>query len=625
MSERRTTFLSIAGIASVLVIAGMFAGCAPDLDEGQQEGDWTEVDTGIDPASCPGGAPHLVDGRPATWTVLHYSAADNNLEKALVGDIDEMELGHQGSRNVNVLVQLDKESEPGRWRYRIEPDSTDGEITSPLLEYTDVEPDSGDWRELSEFGRWGVTCYPAENYVMIVSGHGGGWTSTDDAALPIEDRASHMRAGRQGESLRMIAPDDSNYSEIYVDQLVQALGEIRGATRRATDPDYLNRLVMYGSDACLMGTIEVAYDLRNAVTYVVGSEETEPNDGWPYNVLIRELTQRPSYYAVRPHLLATTIVDAYGRSYAPGGAAKDAAQVTLAAVDTSALIRARNRVAKIAELLLGLMEVDPELRGTIADVRQRSYSFGDDYTDLGLFVTLLQQSLLSAGKMPAVGDSWSGDERWRTLRNAMDELMQDVWPDLVLRNVAGSFEGARGLSIFLPTDECGWGLSTRDYAAASFAEDSGWGALTQQMVAREGGDYQQAYGRGHMYYQAFGQSFEAKLECQLRDGELSLYMLRWEETCDAEDPTCIPQLDLSLDMNVEQRAVTDASMWCGKLGVQGAIHDASVAVTPVEAWAPAAYYDGRVKLTFPGSGDAEPAEVDVFFECDAFAERSCWY
>ena len=108
----------VAAAATVLSVGLSSNGCA--VDTGEQA--WDATGTGIDPGSCPGGRPHLVDGRPATWTVLHYAAADNNLEKVIVGDIDEMELGHQGSRNVNVIVQLDKRSEAGRWRYRIEPD-----------------------------------------------------------------------------------------------------------------------------------------------------------------------------------------------------------------------------------------------------------------------------------------------------------------------------------------------------------------------------------------------------------------------------------------------------------------------------------------------------------------------
>lgn len=619
MSKGWSRLRSVAG-AALLGAVGT-AGCG--VDAGQQTADWTEVDTGIDPSSCPGGAPELRDGRPATWTVLHYSAGDNNLEDALVGDIDEMELGHQGSPNVNVLVQLDRLSEPGRWRYRIEPDRTDGEIRSAVVDYTEVEPDSGDYRELSEFGRWAVTCYPAERYVLIVSGHGGGWTSTDDAALPIEDRARHVRARRHGESLRLIAPDDSNHSEIYVDQLAQALDEIGAATRRPGDPSYLNRLVMYGSDACLMGTVEVAYDLRNAVTYVVGSEQTEPNDGWPYNTLVRELTERPSYYATRPHELVTTIVEAYGRSYGPGGAASNEEAITLAAVDTSALIRARNRLRTIAELTLELLDDDPGLAAIIEATREQSYVFGDDYTDLGRFVELLEQRLLAEGKMPAHGAVWDGDGRWRTLRDAMDELLE-LWPELVLANVAGQYEGARGLSIFFPVDECGWGLSTRDYATSAFAADSGWGALVRRWVERGGGEYQQAYGRGRMYYQAFGQSFEARLDCQLTGDELSLYMLGWEETCAAGDAGCIPQLDVTVELSVERQEVTEASMWCGKLGLDGEIGQ-PVPVTPVEPWEPGRYYDGQVQLSFPQAEPDEAVAVDVFFECDAFAERSCWY
>lgn len=609
-------------VAAVLFAGLVTTGCS--LETEQQIAGSTE--TGVDPASCPGGAPKLVAGRPATWTVLHYSAGDNNLEKALIGDIDEMELGHQGTANVNVIVQLDKASEPGRWRYEIRPDSTPDAILSPLVDYSADEPNSGDWRELSAFGRWGVTCYPAENYVVVVSGHGGGWTSSDDFDSPLDERADHARARRRGESLRLIAPDDTNHSEIYVDELVQALGEIRAASRRPYDPDYLNRLVLYGSDACLMETVEVAYDLRNAVTYLVGSEQTEPNDGWPYNTIMRELTSTPSHYAVRPHELATMIVDAYGRSYGPGGGAANKPDVTLAAVDTSALVRARNRIAKISGLLIELMEIDAELVPILEQAREDSYTFGGDYTDLGLFLTQLRQTLVAVEKMPESGAQWSGLEAWRTLRDAIDELLLEVWPDMVLANVTGSYDGARGISIFLPTDECGWGLSSHDYVSGAFATESGWGELVSRWVTRGGaGDYQQAYGRGRMAYQAFGQAFEARLDCQLRDGELSLYMLGWQATCSGEQQACIEQLDITLQIDLQSKTVSQANLWCGQLGVQGTLGDATVSVVPEHAWTEGAFYDGRFQLAFPQPGDAAPVDVDVYFECDAFAQRSCWY
>ena len=38
---------------------------------------------------------------------------------------------------------------------------------------------------------------------------------------------------------------------------------------------------LLGMDACLMSTLEVAYQTRANAVNVVGSEELEPGDGWP--------------------------------------------------------------------------------------------------------------------------------------------------------------------------------------------------------------------------------------------------------------------------------------------------------------------------------------------------------
>lgn len=605
---------------TLLGLAVGVGGCA--LEAGQQASDSTE--TGIDPASCPGGAPHLVDGMPATWTVLHYAAADNNLDSVLVGDIDEMEFGHQGSPNVNVIVQLDRHRQDGRWRYRIEPDRTPETIGSPVLEFSEEEPDSGDWRTLSEFGRWGATCFPAQNYVVVIGGHGAGWSTSSDRSAPLPERAEHARARRHGESLRSIAPDNTNHSEIYVDELARALTEISKATRRPGDPDYLNRLVLYGSDACLMETMEVAYELRNAVTYLVGSEETEPAAGWPYNTLVRELTARPSYYAQRHHELAQMIVDVYADSYGPGGSAPDSTKATLAAVDTSATIKVRNRVDTIAGLLVDLIAVDAQLLGLVLQARQQSFTFGDDYTDLGLLLATLQQGLLAAGKMPAHGEEWQGDERWRTLRDTIDELLLEVWPDFVVANASGRYEGARGVSVFMPADACGWGMSTDDYAKAPFAADTRWGELAALTAHRTGlGDYQEAFGTGQISYQAFGQGYAADTRCDLYDGKLEVHVSNWHNSCPPEDDSCIDHVDLSFVMDVTHQSIASAHLWCRDLQIDTQLDGVDVVVTPTADWASGLYYDGSFQLSFP-NGDGPANDVAVEFHCTEFVAEQCW-
>ena len=405
----------------------------------------------VDPEECPNGAPHLPNGRPAAWTVIHLSASDNDLEDYIVEDIDEMERGHGGTEQVNVLVQLDRLSEDGTWRYQIQPDSNPGVVDSPLVGHTQMESDTGNWQTLASFGEWAITCYPAENYFVIISGHASGWSGMTETELAgLSDRTV---VG--DEPARVIAPDDTNGTELRIPELVHALRVIRDATRRPNDPSYLNRLTHYGSDACLMQTIEVLYDLRNTAEYIIGSEEMEPVAGWPYNTFLRDLTQRPHQYAQQPNLLGQRVVEFYGSSYTPSGAAGFEPDTTLSVVNSSFLIRARNRMRRFSEIATDLLQDQPELVTYFTAARSSSVRYLDEYVDLVMFLRNLRSELIISGRMPEVGELLADrDERMRSLREAIDALVDDVWGDLVPAIHAGpATPDVGGVSIFLPQTE----------------------------------------------------------------------------------------------------------------------------------------------------------------------------
>ena len=63
-----------------------------------------------------------------------------------------------------------------------------------------------------------------------------------------------------------------------------------------------------GFDACLMGMVEVAYQLEGNADIILGSEELEPGDGWPYDTILTELVVTPT---MSSSLFASKIVDAY--------------------------------------------------------------------------------------------------------------------------------------------------------------------------------------------------------------------------------------------------------------------------------------------------------------------------
>ncbi len=456
------------------------------------------------PEDCPGGAPALVDGRPAAWTIMVYQAGDNNLEKYLDEDLNEMERGLRDTPQVHVLVQQDRASQDGVWRYEVRHDSDPEVIASRLVGHSDQEPDTGDWRTLASFGLWAITCYPAENYVLVVSGHGSGWSvdatepadgtpeGTGDATDPesgeptadatdpriLRDREESWRSG---EPYRAIAFDDTSGTSLGVDGLAEALDFLSEAARRETDPTYVNRLVVYGSDACLMQTAEVLQVLRG-VTYVIGSERTEPAKGWPYYSILRELSERPFYYARAPHEFARLVVASYRTSYGPRGGQGHKENLTLSAVNLQASRRLTRDMARITELLLALYE---EIHEHVWLARSDAPVYENAYVDLAEFLLQVKARLTEAGLMPRRYEHWDGDERLRTLRNLIDKTVDDLHEATEANLAAPAAEPdglAEGVSIYFPGHEESWVLPLADYRFSAFARRTGWDRFLERIL-----------------------------------------------------------------------------------------------------------------------------------------------
>ncbi len=124
------------------------------------------------------------------------------------------------------------------------------------------------------------------------------------------------------------------------------------------------KLDMVGFDACLMGMIEVAHAMRNVANYVVGSEELEPGDGWPYDTILRDLVGTPSLGAQQ---LAGLIVVKYGSAYTHG--------ITQASVDVSKL---DNLCTKIDSVVATLNTEWPNLK----NARSNTLTYHPPYPDL---------------------------------------------------------------------------------------------------------------------------------------------------------------------------------------------------------------------------------------------------
>ncbi|MBP7653771.1 hypothetical protein KA977_10130, partial [Candidatus Dependentiae bacterium] len=223
------------------------------------------------------------------WTWMVYMDGDCNLEGDAVNDFNEMATSGS-NENLNIVVQFDRipgeNSSYGNWtdtrRFYIKKGDTPQSTPVQNL----GEKNMGDPNTLKDFIVWTTQNYPAKKYALVLWNHGGGW------------RAKRTRAGR---IVKAICWDDSNGEDcLYMKEVKSAISSSG------------TKLNLIGFDACLMGMIEVATDVKDLADVMVGSEELEPGAGWPYDLIMPQLAANPSMDA---KTLGSIIVTKYDESY----------------------------------------------------------------------------------------------------------------------------------------------------------------------------------------------------------------------------------------------------------------------------------------------------------------------
>jgi hypothetical protein len=295
------------------------------------------------------------------WTVMVYLNAANNLEPFGIEDMNEME-AVGSTRDVNIVVECARfrgkqavkpnpaylsnpfsefsgsfyfglDNSPGTRRYYILKDDDKARVRSVLLENVG-ETDAGRPEPLADFGRWAAETYPAEHYALVIWNHGAGW-----AGVSSDDNTRHG----------MDLPDVRSALEGICAKLKTQGKE---------------RIDFVDFDACLMATIEVAYELADTCDYLVASQETEPGAGMQYADYLRWLATYPE---APPASFAKNLVETYVKSYAPDGsqAAKDRwfGSETKSAIRQSKVAALKQAVEDVARLL----QKKPDLLGEVAE------------------------------------------------------------------------------------------------------------------------------------------------------------------------------------------------------------------------------------------------------------------
>lgn len=425
------------------------------------------------------------------WTMMVYMAGDNGkvfeklqgkrlmapMEAQGYQDIAEME-AVGSTPDVAVLVQFDTLSDREHtYRIYIRPSEEPRQIENI------PEQNTGDPRSLRDFIVWGIENYPAENYAVILWNHGTGWKEDDIYAFArsrgVEIQASqdevrsltrnNRRLSRafflssitevlqlDDEDSRAIAFDDSSLDFLDNAKLQQAFQEAEAITGK--------KVSLIGMDACLMGMVEVAYQLRTNASYMVASQEVEPLTGYPYTAILQNLTAHPE---MTSEVLAKLIVQEYGRYY-EGESRGSVTQITQSATNLRVVEKLAEALGRLADVLRQLVvKEDIYTEKALYHAQRKAVRFKDsDFVDLYDFLTVLRDKY--------AGDS---DELTQVIDEVMDLMIVKVEPQLILANMTSGvrFERVKGLSIYSPMRGYCQFYERSDFASC------GWGEFLQRL------------------------------------------------------------------------------------------------------------------------------------------------
>ncbi len=388
-----------------------------------------------------------------SWTILHYSNMDNDLEGFIFGDM--MEIRQAGSSDrVNFVAQIDRidgyETRFGNWIdtrrfYLTQQDSPtfsfeqqvdllarwfeengidtyqnayqglfadDPQAVTNLFfrlslnVVFDQEPieklgelDMGNAQTLADFIEWGIRNYPADRYMLIISSHGNGWAG--------------------------IGPDETSGT-------ILNLQAMQVGIRAGLDAVGVDKFDIIGFDACLMAQYEVAVALAPVADYLLAAEEVIPGRGWEYSKPYQALIANPTMDALT---FGRIIIDAYMEHYAGnwqkadlhlidlnqiGGVNQALANFEQAAqVNMTALLTALGAAWNNAQKFGGTAAEAPTFRG---------------FLDLHDFMTRFSfQTSITTAQLSAASEVISSVER-AVVYSRADEFLP----------------GANGLSIYFP-------------------------------------------------------------------------------------------------------------------------------------------------------------------------------
>lgn len=235
------------------------------------------------------------------WNYLIYMAADNNLERFALKNIDEIKNALNGSMNLNVIVLLDRspgyDKTLGNWTGTKLFLLSNGENLDGDLIFDFGECDMTSPAVLENFLDFCEKYFPADKTLLDVWSHGKG--VYPDCVFIQKEKPRNANIARS-----IMQDYTTGYdAEMSIRNFCCVLKAYCEKNRKRFD--------ILQFDCCYMQSVEILWELENCADYVVASESELPANGSDYKKTVELLqTESQENYSV-----AENMVDSFMEKY----------------------------------------------------------------------------------------------------------------------------------------------------------------------------------------------------------------------------------------------------------------------------------------------------------------------
>jgi hypothetical protein len=364
---------------------------------------------------------------PREWTVLCYFNGNCNLEPFMAKKIRE--IGGTGSDDkIAFISQISMASNQGNVNL-IHPDANNKEMVEDL-----GKVDMKNSKTFYEFLSKNMKQYPAEHYMVIVNGH--------------------------GRAFKGVLKDNDPTDGMPIEEFASVLNTVKKETGKNID--------ILGLDSCLMGNAETVYAVKDAVKYVVVSEEESSPRNWKFDKITANMKQEANGDGLTTEEALANLMKSQKNSYT----------VTSSVIDCTKMPQFTEKMKAFAEKLLNTNTSPDVIRQSF----QNAQGFGLISPEAAQDGFTHMRDLISITKTIISNNNISDQE----LKKSAEDLGKFMKENLILENMTDpknpeKWKGAEGLSIFAPVE--GADRFAEQYSLLSLAKDTNWDKVAKKYGA----------------------------------------------------------------------------------------------------------------------------------------------